>query len=443
MADILAAALGSTPGSKALSLDSKAPSPDGMLVSPAVDMGLDKDEGNKQVPVRRGPRGWKRTIKEVLDPAKKKRRRPKHNLCCLTELKPTECAYLPCVFVPNAEKHSKEEIHAVALWPQYSARWRGQTFEGYRWLKLGPYEPWLEQVLHHLTSINKKRVASLLCEKVRAELKSALHKARNITDDDAQLDSDCEDTAGLVGRCGAVTAVVGAHSVFILNNQKIIALAVDEDTTTFINSWLVPLAKEAIRLCAAKFPAVKRSRNGKKTAELPLVQQSSCVITFSSNPCPDIKGKVTWVTNPGQWKIEVDQPRSSNNIPIQWNLKLHPAKSRGICTFAVDQSLTGAAYDSAKLKQYYKAIQAWNKIDGGNRNRITEDWVKLSENGTLGLPAHGHGSAQPQGYQPQGLPAHGRASAQPQSHSSACSAHSMESLTSTSDSQESSLSSLC
>ena len=62
---------------------------------------------------------------------------------------------MPCIFVPRAEKLSKEELRAVPFWPLYRARWRGQDFEPYKWLRLVPYEPWLEQLVHHLTQICK------------------------------------------------------------------------------------------------------------------------------------------------------------------------------------------------------------------------------------------------------------------------------------------------
>ena len=254
---------------KAVSPDDKAPSLDGTAPSPRMQMGHGSQPKNRNGIKRKRVQAWAKTTM--------RQRAPRADLH-LIPVEAKDGMDLPCVFIPRGEKKSQDDLRAVALWPQYRVEWRSKDFAPITWLVLSNYEPWVESLVHHMTNICKKTVASVMFQKVRQLFRENITKHRGIQvpnkeDDGSQpsdvLDSDIEDGQVSLKNISLIEVQFGTQSVYVLNFLRKIILCAEDQTVEFIRNWLVPLAKETILLVAAQ-------RNNEPTP--PLLQSQESVV---------------------------------------------------------------------------------------------------------------------------------------------------------------------
>ena len=250
---------------------------------------------------------------------------------------------LTCIFVKKAKT-----TNPVPLWPQYMVNWRKLDFKCQQFIVLGTQERWMKDLVDQVTTKRVREVLKGLAATFRQEFMACMETVRKpvLLDNPFADDSDDESVAAKK-KADLTEAVVdvkiGGCTVSCLNNTVRAVLKVDDATVAFINSWVLPLIREVARSQAFSGSATESRPSSGSLADF----------HFQADPTPNIRGKVTWNPSTSSWKVSVKKPQG----------KLTDK-------FVVNFNLPSDAYEREKVAAYWRAVQAWNRVDGSTRFRI-------------------------------------------------------------------------
>ena len=127
-------------------------------------------------------------------------------------------------------------------------------------------------------------------------------------------------------------------------------LKLDSAAERFLIEWLVPtvaqLARKAQSARLKPDAALTTAEDPEKTAGFHLGTSST----------PNIRGKVTWTPSGHKWSLTIKKPTGE------------VAGLAAKC--GVNPVLKGQEYEEDKRAAYWRAVTAWNELDGSCRFRI-------------------------------------------------------------------------
>ena len=275
------------------------------------------------------------------------------------------------IFVPARKG---EQTHAIPLWPQFTAVWRGADFGNRTWLKVAPTSRWVEHLVTVVTKHKSRNVIQRMCLAVRAEFAACLTRARVaqcatlgksasqvfaeqiLEDSDASNDEDTLDDSDDSQHTpppkeAAMAVDIAGKCVMCINTMKQFCLAVDGNTLEFIKDVLVPLIHKT-----AHSPAKTKHRATPTNKTTPNGSQPMFQFSFDLNHvCNNIPQKVQWNPKTHSWRVLAQKVQPGTAI----------TKS-----FQVDKGLSSAEYHKHRVAMYLVALEAWNTSDGSRRHRI-------------------------------------------------------------------------
>ena len=136
---------------------------------------------------------------------------------------------------------------------------------------------------------------------------------------------------------------LSGFTVIALNNARQPIVHGDAATLAFIPGFVLPLAAGTMA-----------------PSQRPLDDESKARLTLSLNATPNMKDKVAWDPGHHGWKLSLEKPR----VDVQ------PFTDPQGRPLRVDPELPADQYTEEKIAAYYRALKAWNQIDGSNRQRI-------------------------------------------------------------------------
>ena len=172
--------------------------------------------------------------------------------------------------------------------------------------------------------------------------------------DDEHGDDDSQGSRAPTTRDGIVSLVFAGHTISCLNhlghgNIRMV-LQMDGAAERFLSAWLVPTLVH--HACKAQ-TALQKPVAVLTTA---LDPEDSPGFHMGVSSTPNIRGKVLWVPSGHKWNLVVKNPQGAD-----------PGLAAKV---RVDSALQGTAYDDAKRAAYWRAVLAWNELDGSKRHRI-------------------------------------------------------------------------
>ena len=300
------------------------------------------DTGSSQCPKRKVPAESSPTLNQIKDRA-------------LT---------IRCVYAPYQQT---DQMVPIPLWPQYHASWRNESFPDTAFLVVSNYERWFTQLVGAVTKDITRTVAKNFFDHFRAELRASMGLARKpecledpLTDPVADGDGESGDEgATRKGRAGKtrealVNVDFAGHDLLCLNHlgqgHCRMVLKLDSAAERFLIEWLVPtvaqLARKAQSARLKPDAALTTAEDPEKTAGFQLGTSST----------PNIRGKVTWTPSGKKWSLTIKEPTGE------------VAGLAAKC--CVNPALKGQEYEEEKRAAYWRAVTAWNELDGSRRVRI-------------------------------------------------------------------------
>ena len=257
-----------------------------------------------------------------------------------------------CYRACSLNKNGKDQV-SVPLWCQYDATWRDVNFAGAKWVIVSNYESWVMDLVDAITNKSVRDVARGFVGLFRKHFQKALSQVRKANRLENPLsDSDSENATApsqVVRTYELTSAVVeltlAEFTVTVLNSSRRMALKVDEAAVKFVTGWIVPL----IRLCATRKP-------DSQVLEAPSTSPSHghpSSFCLRDDPTPNIRDKVCWNPTEHKWKVFLKSPKG--RLPE---------------SFAVDPNLDAQTYEQQKVASYWRAVDAWNRLDDSKRIRI-------------------------------------------------------------------------
>ena len=256
----------------------------------------------------------------------------------------------------------------IALWNQYTCSWRSVDFKDSKWIKVGFSEPWVKQLVDACVMNKKKKNARFVIKKftdrmqkeVNACLAADALKNKDY-DPFASFTPEPEGCFGMTRRrnvvnefCPVAQILIGKFNVLCLNNKRQVALKVDEATTAFIEGWMLPLIKTFV-----DNPDEVDTSHPEIASDEPAVTVPG--FSFSSCFTPNLRDKVVWLPEQHAWKLHIKHAKSAN-VQI-----MTPEE---MSDFIVNSEHSAETYDTEKIAAYWRAIKAWNRLDGSTRHRI-------------------------------------------------------------------------
>jgi len=258
----------------------------------------------------------------------------------------------------------------IALWNQYTCSWRSLDFKDSKWIKVGYSEPWVKQLVDACAMSKKKKNARHVIKKLTDHMQKEVNaclasEARKNKDYDpfASFTPEPEGCFGITRRrnavnefCPVVQILIGEFNVLCLNNKRQVALKVDEATTAFIEGWMLPLIKSFVdNPDEVDKPSEFTSHPETASGNLAGTVQG---FSFSSCFTPNLRDKVVWCPEQHSWKVYVKHATPGSFTPEEMR------------DFVVDSEQPAETYDKDKIAAYWRAITAWNRVDGSKRHRI-------------------------------------------------------------------------
>ena len=284
----------------------------------------------------------------------------------LTEITDKPVA-ISCVFAPVEGPDDQARAVPVPLWPQYHARWRNDAVIDTAFLVVCNYERWFNQLVYTIAKDScVRKTAKSFLDHFKEEFRVAMGVTRkqrspglknpfeDTLSDDEHGDDDSQGSRAPKTRDGLVSLVFAGHTIFCLNhlghgNIRMV-LQMDDAAGRFLSAWLVPTLVHFA--CKAR-AALQKPVAVPSTAVGP---EDSPGFHMGVSSTPNIRGKVLWVPSDHKWKLVVKKPTGAD-----------PGLSAKV---RVDSALQGTAYEDAKRAAYWRAVLAWNQLDGSKRHRI-------------------------------------------------------------------------
>ena len=273
-----------------------------------------------------------------------------------------------CVFAPVPSPVDQAHAVPVPLWPQYHARWRNDAVMDTAFLVVCNWERWFNQLVDTIAKDNGcvRKTAKNFLDHFKEEFRVAMGVSRkqrvsgltnpyeDTLSDNEHGDDDSQGSRAPKTRDGLVSLVFAGHTIVCLNHlghgNIRMALQMDDAACRFLRVWLVPTL-------------VHFARKAEAALSTPVAVPSPAVgpddrpgFRMGVSSTPNLRGKVLWAPSDHKWKLLVKKPKGSDPGL--------PAKVR------VDSALTGTAYEDAKRAAYWRAVLAWNELDGSTRHRI-------------------------------------------------------------------------
>ena len=304
--------------------------------------------------------------------AEAKRKCIPENVLNLNPIKISSWEALACVFVKKCGG-----LVAVALWSQYRATWRDVNdvqLGAMRWIIVGPYEFWVSTLIGSIATKcrqTRRNVAKTMVDIFRQEFHASLAAARTVIRHDDTLDTDeclLEESPferrPSSSRAAPVLHIeLGQFKLTTLNSKRRMALRVDAATVQFVSGWLLPLLRQ-IAEGKVLTPVVAPSQDSPDEST-PVVASSQDSPDeshdFHLTKCltPNIRNKVCWCPAAETWKVYIENP---TKVPCP-------------TSFSVRPGMDGCAYRAEKVKQYWLAVDDWNKYDTSKRHRIPKRFL--------------------------------------------------------------------
>ena len=297
-------------------------------------------------------------VKRSPIPQTQKRKRSILNDCRLNSVKMIDTCDVKCVGIEKKDGC----FVPVPLWCQYLVSWKGTDFEGQKWLVIGNYERWLMQLVDIVTPKSVRQVSKVLSDNIRVEFDLSLAKARRSGDGPNPFDTDDDEDdsqrsrlnkSGKVSVPSTAQLVIGGFHISCLNHAKQMVVLLDDDTAKFITGWVTPLARYLASNHLTESPTSSEPMGdslGDSSSPEPLAG-----FRFPSGTTPNIRDKVVWDLSREQWNLILKKPTE----------KFESGQ------FRVDADVCPAVHAAQKLAAYHRAIEAWNRLDGSTRPRIT------------------------------------------------------------------------
>ena len=263
---------------------------------------------------------------------------------------------------------------AVALWSQYRAAWRDVNdvqLGAMTWIVVGPYEFWVGMLIDSIATKcrqTRRNVAKTMVDIFRQEFHASLTAARTVTRNDTGPDTDegllerssVERRTNSSGAALVLQITLGQFTLTTLNSKRRMALRVDAATVQFVSGWLLPLLRQ-IAEGTVLTPVMAPSQDSPDEST-PVVAPSQDSPDeshdFHLTKCltPNIRNKVCWCPAAETWKVYIENP---TKVPCPTPFSVRPG-----------MDMDGCAYRAEKVKQYWLAVEDWNKCDNSKRHRI-------------------------------------------------------------------------
>ena len=249
---------------------------------------------------------------------------------------------MPCIQDASFRHHLP-----VPLWGQYRATWRETDLKNTTWILVSSQESWVKGMVNALTNKSVREVASKFhhtFEKMFKTSVTAARKSRNLSaafsedeDDDRPARFSAENVQS------SIDITIGDFTVTCLNSKKRMALKLDEKTVNFITKFVVPFMKG----CGAK------SAKSGESAPPPRLADQSQGYQLAASITPNLRDKVYWNPKAHEWKLTIKNPKGQTGEQ-----------------FVVNAAQPPADYEKEKTVKYWRAVKAWNLLDGSKRHRI-------------------------------------------------------------------------
>ena len=140
------------------------------------------------------------------------------------------------------------------------------------------------------------------------------------------------------------------------------ALKVDAAIVQFVSGWLLPLLRQVAE-DKVFTPVVAPSQDSPHESH-----------DFHLTKCltPNIRDKVCWCPQTDTWKVYIKNP---TKVPCP------TSDVDALPKFSVNPDVDALAYGKEKVKQYWLAVENWNKCDNSKRHRIPKRCLEV-----FGLP---------------------------------------------------------
>ena len=258
--------------------------------------------------------------------------------------------HVPCVFVKTGQRQIP-----VPLWRQYRASWRDIDFGTATWVLVSNYESWVMDLVDAITNKSVRDVAKTFADLFRKQFHAAMAAARmtqNLLENPLDSDDDSPgNTAPRQGRdCADVRSVVveitlGDYTVTVLNSRRKMTLKIDETAVKFVTGFVLPL----IRMCATR----KAPSQGISAPSAASSQDDLGLFRLPEDPTPNVRDKVVWSPMSHKWNVLLRKPTDK--------LAEH---------FSADSTQDAQTYEMQKVEAYWRAVEAWNRLDSSSRLRI-------------------------------------------------------------------------
>jgi len=153
------------------------------------------------------------------------------------------------------------------------------------------------------------------------------------------------------GAAGILEITIGGFRLTALNSLRQKCLKLDAATHKFIEGYF---PEAVLAFCKAK-------SNDRQTPSALSQQSTTPVFSFTTVETPPIRDKVVWLPQTHTWKLILKRaPPGTDSLRDETGKALN-----------VNPHLQLAEYRAAKKEAYERAKQAWNKLDGSTRYRIS------------------------------------------------------------------------
>ena len=132
-------------------------------------------------------------------------------------------------------------------------------------------------------------------------------------------------------------------------------LKLDDASVKFVASWIVPLVK---RCAHRKCPSQETLGPATSTASS---QDDLSGFQVRETETPNVRDKVCWSVTAHKWTVMLKNARS----PL-------------LEQFAVDPALDPKAYEEQKVATYWRAVDAWSRLEGSSRLRVPKTCLTAS-----------------------------------------------------------------
>ena len=287
----------------------------------------------------------------------KKRRRTVEPSFVLTEVVVNQLSSsITCVMVPRLKGGNTKggetpgDPVPIPLFKQYTVTADGLADDETAWLVLSNYQCWFADLVNQVTTKSVRDWSKRYMEKFKEIFAEHVEKARwgNVLENPFD-DSVAKNPKRFRAKNSDLKLElnIGGYSVTCLNWISKIVFKIDDNLANFIVGYIVPGVDDLVR------KGVDQVRVSPDTSA-DGSQETERGFSFAKHSCPNIRDKVVWSPRCHRWGLQLVLPKGDVKED----------------DFTVDHKLPGAEYEAAKLAAYYRAIAAWNELDGSKRYRI-------------------------------------------------------------------------